>query len=1586
MAGACGQNPPRHRGRSRHNKRSWAFATVCAVAASIGLAQGAQAADFPSIDFGALGSVGVAGNFAGLQIWDVASSSLNTSNTFNSNASTIIERRPDGTLSQMNATESGGSIGAVCGRPKGDPVIFVGGNFTRMAGVSASNIASYDPKAKAWDALAGGLDGPVHTLLCMDDLVVAGGNFTAPKLANPPARLDYHGAVAAWNYTSKAWQPLDFGGLNGTVWTIQPGTNATSIQVGGSFETQFGVLGVNGSQSGTNTSASSLTDKLAPISLGMSLFEGGPASPSGDFNMAPQILCPQGADGPGNSYLFADNIAGSLRVSLFQKAWARAFRLGNTFHEGRGTQNFSITSLPDNQVLELLYLDPVSKKNVTCTTDCTLFHDPSIPYQDFLVTNATANNAPNGTKVMSGFVLDAKTWYGASAGLHILEVLSDGAWAKAWDAYNRGTCDSPERGVNGTGSGMGQSGAWYTASLATEWGGVPDNVLQLTDTHANIGAHSAATVSFHADVAVTGNYSAYLHVPGCRRSNQCDQRTDVVVTVMNNSTNQGTSTRISQNVQDDTDILIWDGQVQRTTQNFMPSFVLSIPSDAPKPSGNDFTVVADQVRLQLRNSNRTFQMSDSPRGFGVFEYNVVDAAARAAPINASALVPNSAINPFNSFSITLAAQGLTANRSDVVNSIATLKNLTFVGGNFGSNNFTVGNDSVSTGFRNIVAYDTRQNVTNSTSGLNYTRLAAGGVNGTVTALTPMGDFLYVGGAFTGLADESAEARYIARYDPVAHNWAALAGGPDGPVTDMAAIGKDALLVTGNFTTLARSRAVSGYAIWNTTTNSWMSEKELLIGQIQSVSVVNGTAYMIGSVEGISGNAASGVASVAAPEKDGMPPQIQVLNFNFLPRTSSSAASQPTNATSAGSSMSREPSGTSAPAGTTSSTGVPTNVGALISSAAAQVTQRPRDIPSEAVARYNARSEAPAGHVARQPLKLAQDPTNGKSLLRGLTDAITRRGSQAPEEPHALIRRADAMEPASLQSTGDNDILASAFWEQSDGSYMTIIGGNFTTSAGISNLAIYDPVKAILYAFPSYTGSTGNKPTIFRALTVVDDTLFAGGDGGLVTFDLAGNRWVATGQSLSATGGTNLTVTAIGHRPDSTNIIVAGSFSQVGMLPCQNVCLWDTQAQRWQPLGSGVQGQVAALDFAGSKASNLVLAGSLTVNDQHAALVTYDFNSQAWSPIGTIGSGGTTAPGPATAASVDDLNLNSIFAAGRTSDGTKPWLAKWDGSEFNALQSAELGPDSGIAQLTFVPITKAHPGNDILENNRLLVVSGALSMTTYGNVSSAFFDGRNWTPFLITTGAGGGPGAVRTFTRSTEVLKFPNLKHLAVGLVILISIAIGLGVVFLLVLLGLLVALARRRPQRGVDVPISPSDEALASEKKRPSSLLATLNAATENVMGAGAAGGAAGAAAGAAATSSGHGRGDSVPLTSQGHDYSDPSSNYHSEGATGQSAYYTTDDSGDGHRGAGAAAAAAAGGVGAGAAGAAAAARGGDSDDGSEQGVDAHMRFSFEATHPSELAVRAGDSVTILDDADEHWWLARADDGRVGVVPASYVL
>lgn len=74
----------------------------------------------------------------------------------------------------------------------------------------------------------------------------------------------------------------------------------------------------------------------------------------------------------------------------------------------------------------------------------------------------------------------------------------------------------------------------------------------------------------------------------------------------------------------------------------------------------------------------------------------------------------------------------------------------------------------------------------------------------------------------------------------------------------------------------------------------------------------------------------------------------------------------------------------------------------------------------------------------------------------------------------------------------------------------------------------------------------------------------------------------------------------------------------------------------------------------------------------------------------------------------------------------------------------------------------------------------------------------------------------------------HLDFLAVGVVILISIAIAAGVVFLLVLIGILWTLFSRRDDGVANPPAFDDDD--DSAHHRPSSLLAHINAATRTTI------------------------------------------------------------------------------------------------------------------------------------------------------------
>ena len=145
---------------------------------------------------------------------------------------------------------------------------------------------------------------------------------------------------------------------------------------------------------------------------------------------------------------------------------------------------------------------------------------------------------------------------------------------------------------------------------------------------------------------------------------------------------------------------------------------------------------------------------------------------------------------------------------------------------------------------------------------------------------------------------------------------------------------------------------------------------------------------------------------------------------------------------------------------------------------------------------------------------------------------------------------------------------------------------------------------------------------------------------------------------------------------------------------------------------------------------------------------------------------------------------------------------------------------------------------------MLLMSGSL-VSSFGQASSVLFDGKDFIPYVVSESVSGSPGSVAglfnslanfSFSRHSKSCQhscnlelndaFASTDFLATGVVILISIAIGAGIVFLIVLLGILWTLFSRRDE--VLSKYDPADvgDDDDSTKHRPSSLLAHINAAT----------------------------------------------------------------------------------------------------------------------------------------------------------------
>lgn len=159
---------------------------------------------------------------------------------------------------------------------------------------------------------------------------------------------------------------------------------------------------------------------------------------------------------------------------------------------------------------------------------------------------------------------------------------------------------------------------------------------------------------------------------------------------------------------------------------------------------------------------------------------------------------------------------------------------------------------------------------------------------------------------------------------------------------------------------------------------------------------------------------------------------------------------------------------------------------------------------------------------------------------------------------------------------------------------------------------------------------------------------------------------------------------------------------------------------------------------------MIATGEFLLDSSTAYIAKWNFKNSTWSGIGAP----IDLPGPATAFSADDNNLDKLFVAGQSTSGT-PYLSYWNGTTWTDVNNNTLASGSGVQQLAFVPLQSDHESNDIIEKNRMLLVSGALNINDT-SLSAALYDGQDWYPYLVSTSATGSAGVIsQLFYSSTS---------------------------------------------------------------------------------------------------------------------------------------------------------------------------------------------------------------------------------------------
>ncbi len=350
----------------------------------------------PNLDLTDLGKVALTGNFDSISLYTYQQQSENSFST--NGTQSLITQLPNGDFATTASAD--GYIKTMCPFVMSNGMlagVIVGGNFTSLGGIEAQGVALYDSTTGKVTPLPG-LTGTVNVLLCnkVTNTVYVGGQFKGANSTNAVAWVGMSG-----------WANLPFQGFNGPVNSILPASNGNII-FGGSFTGLGNSTTITPNQKDKqiiNISSANITTTNTNTTTG--------------FNDGTNIVCKtSGQDGPGNTWLLADNTAGSWTATMNFGYEPSKLRIWNTHQDGRGTKTFRFTAIPINGIMNFTYTDPDSGEvGLFCDARCPLSSNTSVPYQDFIFYNTVG---------MSAFRIDVSDWYGAGGGLDGIELFQNG--------------------------------------------------------------------------------------------------------------------------------------------------------------------------------------------------------------------------------------------------------------------------------------------------------------------------------------------------------------------------------------------------------------------------------------------------------------------------------------------------------------------------------------------------------------------------------------------------------------------------------------------------------------------------------------------------------------------------------------------------------------------------------------------------------------------------------------------------------------------------------------------------------------------------------------------------------------------------------------------------------------------------------------------------------------------------------------------------------------------------------------------------------------------------------------------------------
>lgn len=730
-----------------------------------------------ALDLSQLGQVGIAGDFTGISIYEYEGQNESPFNATGSEA--LLARLPNGVLASI--VDADASIQSMCswvvnGSAQG---VIIAGNFTSLNDAGSTGIALFNPNTTEVTSLPG-LQGSVNAVLCDDDTVYVGGNFMG--IDNSTNAVSY--------VAGSGFKALPFAGFNGPVSSIARASNGHII-FGGSF-TGLG-----------NTSTPSTPDEQV-INLSTANVSATGSTTTSGFSDPSNIICKTGGvDGSGDTWLLADDTAGSWKAEMGFGYRPTKLRLYNTHQDGRGTKTWRFTALPINGIMNFTYIDPETSQNLTCTSECPLSSNTSVTFQDFHFVNVIG---------MNSFRIDVSAWYGSGGGLDGIELFQDDIISYAVNDFNEPTCASISTASNSTATGP------WTVSPSLD-----SNSEYLTASLSSPITGDSASVVFYPDIRESGYYTVNVFTPGCLQDSTCSTRGQVQLSGTMSPTKGANGTinvSLFQTNNFDKYDPVYYGYVDATSSSFRPAVTLAPVSGQ---SLEQQTIVAQKVGFVIYNTTSGLN--------GLFEYDPAVTSYTTADFQSSV---------FDSL-------GMNFTDASVVNDLTTNGDVTFIAGNFSTSSSS-----------NIVSVNSQSSTV---------QALGSGLNGPVNSVYTSNSSLFVGGSFTSAEDSTVTGLdNVAVYDITSSTWSALGAGVNGPVSAVVPLTMNVssttpeivISLTGNFSQLnafGSNQALStdGFGVWVPSQSNWLANLnetvEYLDGKLTSsvLDVVGSNPLYAGSV-------------------------------------------------------------------------------------------------------------------------------------------------------------------------------------------------------------------------------------------------------------------------------------------------------------------------------------------------------------------------------------------------------------------------------------------------------------------------------------------------------------------------------------------------------------------------------------------------------------------------------------------------------------------------------------------------------------------------------------------------------------------